>query len=564
MTQEALQAKVKAASVREMAGAGRDVLQRTMEQAGWRIEQARLRFLPGSAVADEAFAREPLTDGGRSLLVRPALLGFLAILAIVVGASQPSSPFKHELPGAWFFGVPMTKGVSKQGFFFGLVAVYGGLLLLLRVWYGMTRSLARRPGVRVKYLAAVFALWTLPLLIAPPLFSNDVYSYAAQGEMTSHHVNPYEHGPQVLGDDQYASLVDPFWQNTPAPYGPFFLQVDGALVQLSFHHVFPTIVLLRLIELGGVVLVACCIPTLARRHGREPGEIFALAVLNPVTTLQLIGGAHNDALMVGLLVAGITVAKRGRPVAGIVLCTLAAAVKAPAAIGIVYIGWEWLGAGVPWRDRVRPVVTSGIIAAGVLALCSELSGLGWGWIANLSAPGSVRSWLAPATGVGMFGAGALHAIGIGVSAGSVLSLTRFCGLGIAAFVGARLLWRSEKVGSLKAIGLTLLLFVILGPVVQPWYLAWGLILLAPVATGRLRGTLVALSVVSPFIGLPGARQLLGQLIHANPLSIAAAVLVLVAVLAVPLSSRPAGAGPAWRAWLRELTGSPALPGGSIA
>ena len=28
---------------------------------------------------------------------------------------------------------------------------------------------------------------------------------------------------------------------------------------------------------------------------------------------------------------------------GVVLCALAAAIKVPAALGIVYIGWEWLG-----------------------------------------------------------------------------------------------------------------------------------------------------------------------------------------------------------------------------
>ena len=59
-------------------------------------------------------------------------------------------------------------------------------------------------------------------------------------------------------------------------------------------------------------------------------------------------------------------------------------------------------------------------------------------------------------------------------------------------------------------------------------------LLAPVATGRLRTVLVALSVLSPFIGLPGGRTLLDELIHYNPIAVAAALLVLLGVLLAPI------------------------------
>ena len=44
----------------------------------------------------------------RGLVLRPALLGFVAVLAVSIGASMPSSPFKLEMPGVWFFGEPST------------------------------------------------------------------------------------------------------------------------------------------------------------------------------------------------------------------------------------------------------------------------------------------------------------------------------------------------------------------------------------------------------------------------------------------------------------------------
>jgi hypothetical protein len=79
-------------------------------------------------------------------------------------------------------------------------------------------------------------------------------------------------------------------------------------------------------------------------------------------------------------------------------------------------------------------------------------------------------------------------------------------------------------------------FVALGPVVQPWYLSWGLILLAPVALGRLRSLIIGLSMVTAFIELPGGAQLLNSLIHGDPLLIVLTLLWLLVVLTVPLAT----------------------------
>jgi len=143
-------------------------------------------------------------------------------------------------------------------------------------------------------------------------------------------MNPYLYGPFELGNNAYTAPVDPLWGNAPAPYGPMFLQLDGFFAKVTFHNELATIVLLRLLALVGVLLIAACVPRLARLYHRDSAELFTLMVLNPVTIFHLIGGAHNDALMLGLLVAGVTLAKEKRPIWGIVLCALATAVKAPA------------------------------------------------------------------------------------------------------------------------------------------------------------------------------------------------------------------------------------------
>jgi hypothetical protein len=452
-------------------------------------------------------------------LRRPALIGFLAIVSVAVGVSIDSSPFKLEMPGTWFFGEPAQSGVASTAFLlFGLVAVYGGLVLLMRVWYSMVRGLSRRPGTPLKHLWLILGLWIVPLLVVAPIFSRDVFSYAAQGEMVSHHINPYNYGPFTLGAGPYVNPVDGLWLNAPAPYGPLFLMIDGFFASASLHNVLVTVVYLRLLAVAGVALIAWCIPKLARAYGREPGPILMLTALNPLVLLTLIGSAHNDAIMIGLLLCGITAAKYKHPVWAVVLCALAAAIKVPAGLGVLYIGWEWL---------------------------SIVSGLGWGWVANLETPGTVRSWLAPTTGIGLGLSGIMHAIGWQVSTAGVLSVTRVLGFAIAGAAAIYLFTISDRIGGLKALAISLLLFVVLGPVVQPWYLTWGLLLLAPVAFGRWRTLIIAVSVLSPFIGLPGGRTLLDQLIHSDPISVALALVVLLGVLLVPLGRWSTGWRDGW-------------------
>jgi len=511
-----------------------DRVQSRLQRLSMAVEGARLRLTPRLALSERIEADNGAPDDWR-FLRRPALLGFIAILSICVGASLTGSPFKTELAGTWFFGDPSQSNPDQTFMLLpGVVTVYGGMILFIRVWFGLVQALRHRPGAPIRALAGMLALWIAPLLFVAPLFSKDVYSYAAQGEMMSHHINPYNYGPATIGSGQYVTGVGNLWLNTPAPYGPFFLMLAGWAASLSGHNALVTVELLRLMSVAGVALIAFCVPKLARAYGRDPGAAFTLALLNPLTLLALIGGAHNDAIMVGLLLAGITAAKYRHPVVGIVLCTLAAAIKVPAAIGIVYVAWDWAGPGVPWRSRVRPLIRGSLISLGVMAALAVVSGLGWGWIANLGTPDAVRSWMAPATAVGLIISGALHVLHIGVGLGGVLTVTRLLGLLTATAIAAYCLRHKESLGQLTALGVTALAFVLLGPVVQPWYLTWGIILMAPVINGRLRSLALGLSIVAPFIGLTGGASLLKQLLATNPFSMVVAVFVLWAVVMLPL------------------------------
>ena len=170
---------------------------------------------------------------------------------------------------------------------------------------------------------------------------------------------------------------------------------------------------------------------LARGLNRDPGEAFVLSALNPLVLLTLIGGAHNDAIMAGFLVVGIALAVKRHPIWALFFCSCAAAIKAPAAIGLAFVAWTWLGPKASIRERLRPIAIACGVAAATLGVWTFLAGFGFGWVENLLSNGTVRSWAAPATAVGLAFTNTMHAIGWHTLA------DRFSDLGDASHRSAR-------------------------------------------------------------------------------------------------------------------------------
>jgi len=438
------------------------------------------------------------------------LVGLAASAAIVVGAVLGGRAFVSTMPGAWFFGPPGTPlgSVGARGArppVDAVFAVYGGLIVLAGSWLRLLHITWSRPGIRVRRVAGVIGTWALPLLAAPPLFSRDIYSYAAQGEMVSHHIDPYLYGPGVLGATPFSELAGRLWANTPSPYGPTFLWMDGLAARLAGHQILPDLLLLRLIEVVGVALMIAGLPTLARAFGSDPAGVVVLGAGSPLVLLTLVGGAHNDALMVGLLIAGLAVARRFGPIPGIILCALATGVKAPAALGVVFIGWNWEGPGGQTLSRIRRTAGALGIAAGVLGIVSWLTGIGWGWLITVLAPTKISTGVTPVDDVVRVVIELARLIGIQLGASGVHTVLAVLALAVAAIIGCWLLAQSPHLGMERSLGLALLALVLLSPILWAWYVTWGLVVLAPVVSGNLRRAVIALSVLEAFIGVTSVK-----------------------------------------------------------
>ncbi len=409
-----------------------------------------------------------------------------------------------------------------------------GLTLVLAAWIVLGLLLKR--GASLTPLYKITCIWAAPLLIGPPIFSRDLYSYAADGEMVRRHISPYEFGPAALGWGKFLAPVSHTWLTTPSPYGPLFLRLANFAVRLSGGSVVTTIMLLRLLEVAAVVLIAICLPKLARAAGKDPARAVWLGVCNPLILFHFIGGGHNDALMIGFIVAGLTVATVAhRPLLGVLLCVVAATMKAPALLPAAFIIFE-ATRNAPADRRVSTFAK--LSGAGGLAfvLLSWACGLGWGWIGALGIPGTNRTLLTPTTFLA-------HWISVVVGHDALVLNGVRTAAAVATLAGVvYLLWRAPKIGTVRACGIALALIVALGPIVLPWYALWGLVILAAVGRRIERGFAIIASVVLAIMVQPSGSSM--------PDVVLMAAVVLLGGLAIAIVWRPV------RAWIRsDLAGA---------
>ncbi|NES12406.1 MULTISPECIES: polyprenol phosphomannose-dependent alpha 1,6 mannosyltransferase MptB [Micromonospora] len=448
-------------------------------------------------------------------LARYAGLAGAVLLTVAgwLGGALPDAPPVTRLVDVW--DAPHGPGV--------LACWLAGTLLLVWAWWSLRWG---APSTRWAYLTA--GLWSLPLLVAPPVGSRDVYSYACQGWSWMHGVDPYRVGVAAAGCPWTAS-VSPIWRDTPAPYGPFFVLLAGLAVLLG-GGLLGAVALLRAEAVAGLLLAALCLPGLARAAGVPTRRAAWLALACPLVGVHLVGGAHNDAVGLGLLLFGLLVLARkpGKPPALVlagVLLGLAVAVKAVVVVVLPFAALAAVLGRYTWRALLRD---GGWLAGGVLGALLGISagtGLGLGWVGGLTRSGDSEQWTSPPTAVGFVVdyVGALagrepHAVPVARVAALVLLAALLVALWWWAWTALRRLGDArQRVVRLAAArphltlagaGLALAATVLLAPVFHPWYAVWPLALLA-VATRALARTVwfVAPAAVASVLVLPDGTNL---------------------------------------------------------
>ena len=424
---------------------------------------------------------------------RPALLGFLGAAMITAGGLGAGSTRLHD---------PLLESMHLSWLRFGhglvlsSVLLWGGVAVMLFAWLWLGRSVIGG-SAREYTMVATTGFWLAPLLLSVPVFSRDTYSYLAQGALLRDGLDPYAVGP-VDNPNSLLDNVSPIWTTTTAPYGPAFILVAKFVTMLVGDHVIAGTMVLRLCMLPGLVLLIWAAPRLARHVGANGAAALWICVLNPLVIIHLMGGVHNEMLMVGLMAAGIALIFQRHPIAGNALIVVAVAVKATAGLALPFMVWVWARQLRDSRDlsrlRAFAAASAGSIAifVAVFAVLSWLAGVGLGWLTALAGSVKIINWLTVPTAVSNL----VNAVGgllFPVNFYAVLEVARIIGIAVIAISLPLLWWRFRHTDRqvLTGIALAMVIVVLFVPAALPWYYTWPLAILSALAQSRQAIALIA-------------------------------------------------------------------------
>jgi hypothetical protein len=240
------------------------------------------------------------------------------------------------LLGLTLLGLARQRRDDIDGFV--AVALAQAAIYLLAV--GLVWNAGRSRGA-LALIVAVAALLRLPVLLAPPYLSTDIYRYVWDGRVEAAGINPYRYIPvdphlEKLRDarifprinrNNYAPTIYP-----PAAEAIFFLvtRVSQSLIAMKAAMVvfeaLAMLLLLRLLDAAGL-----------------PRQRILVYAWHPLPIWEFAGSGHIDAAMIAFVVLALWGDRRGNrwlaglALAGATLVKLYPALLLPA----LYRRWDW-------------------------------------------------------------------------------------------------------------------------------------------------------------------------------------------------------------------------------
>jgi alpha-1,6-mannosyltransferase len=388
--------------------------------------------------------------------------GVVALGTLAVAAIPLVAPGAGLVPGTDAGSPRWLLGPYGDGF--GLDSgEYRTVLWVAFAAYLVVVVCASGLGRRAVRWAAILAV--LAFALAPPLLSLDVFSYLSYARLgVLHGLNPYDFAPAAIAHDSAAARVQDY-RDAASVYGPLFTLGSYPLGLIG---VPAGMWAMKALAAGSVLAIAGLVARLATARGLAPAPAAALVALNPVVLVNVVGGAHNDALMMLALVGGVALVLGARGASGGVSMVAAAAIKLPAAVAAPF---AFLGAGAGGRPRLLFGLAAAVAAMTAVALALFGTSVGHGLEFLSGSQQHVSYHSLPAT-VGR---------GLGVDVDVVRG----------AFAGAYgvllvwlLIWTARGGDWIRAAGWAMLGLLCATIYLVPWYVLW-VLPLAAVARDRL-------------------------------------------------------------------------------
>jgi alpha-1,6-mannosyltransferase len=259
------------------------------------------------------------------------------------------------------------------------------------------------------------------------------------------------------------------------------------------------LIILRVVGVLSVIWIGRLAAEIAPRRA---ALAITLTAMSPLALLYVVSSARLDGLAIGVLLAALAAARRGRWRTAVGASALAGCVLPQMLLAVPFvIAMHAMGRGTAsdLRGRVQRAGVDVLIAAAVISAAGFGQPDGFGWIRATAHQFGTRTPFAAASVIGEVLAPVVSASSYDdrFASGAVTALTA------ALCVIGYLLGTVRRRPLARSIAYALLAAALLGLLLQPWYLLWGTLVLAPTATGIRRRWVVALVAVGAVLSPPG-------------------------------------------------------------
>jgi hypothetical protein len=212
----------------------------------------------------------------------------------------------------------------------GTTYAYWYLVVAASVPYLLALRAGRLPTARSLLIGAgvLFAAF----VPAPALQSQDIYQYLLYGKMAAGGVNPYVVAPATTGDPWLRFTL---WDSARTVYGPLWTAASAATARLGDGGLVTPFIAMKLLTGGLAVGAAGMLAAATRREGDDGRLALFTFAFNPLVVVAVGLGAHADAAVAAAIAGAMVAHRRGRALAVTLLLTVAALVKAYAALALV-------------------------------------------------------------------------------------------------------------------------------------------------------------------------------------------------------------------------------------
>ena len=313
-------------------------------------------------------------------------------------------------------------------------------------------------------------------ILLPVLGSEDIFLYIAQGRLAAvwNH-NPYLVAPGQVPQDMIYPFVYSVWRSWPAVYGPFWLLIEsflaGLLPQLG---VSSQVMIFRIFMAVAHIMTVILLQKFLRKKQIENYQVYTLLYAwNPLILFEVVNNAHNEGVIVLLLLASLLFLHNKKYATSAAVLTLAGLIKYSFLLLLPFWFLAVWRRSHSWKDLIRSLACA--------ALVTLLLFLPW-W----AGADTFQGFLLHSSFVNILNAPffldivAISALLLGYERETSVELAQFITRTLFIFSYILIiLWQYFKKWPLSS-ALTALLAIILlflTPNIHPWYYLWFLPLL---------------------------------------------------------------------------------------